>query len=356
MAESPERVVTFRPRTIFVVLGVVLFVLFLLTLVYLAWRVVTWILIAVFLAAALNPAVEYLQRRGVGRGLASGIVFLAALLALTGLGFLVIPPLVEQVRKFIEAVPDLVQDVTRGEGPLGFLERDYDIVERIRSAIEERGAGGVLGITQPALAIAQSVITAVVGIVTVAFLTFFMLLEGPRTVDRFFALLPETTAGRWRRVGGNIYRTIGGYVTGNLLISLIAAISTTIVLFILGSDYSVALGLVVGVLDLIPLAGATLAAFVVTVVVFIELGWLQAVIVATFFVVYQQVENHVLQPLIYGRTVQLSPLAVLVAVLIGAELAGVLGALAAIPIAGSIQAIGREVLAYRRERGLPESV
>jgi len=95
---------------------------------------------------------------------------------------------------------------------------------------------------------------------------------------------------------------------------------------------------------------------VVTGVVLVELGWVQAVIVAVFFVVYQQIENHVLQPLIYGRTVQLSPLAVLVAVLIGAELAGVLGALAAIPIAGSLQAVGREVLEYRRERGLPEAL
>jgi len=356
MAEVQERVVSFRPRTILVVLGVTVLFVGLLALVYLAWHVITWILIAVFLAAALNPAVEYLQRRGLGRGLASGLVFVAALLVLTGLGFLVIPPLVEQVRKFIDAVPDLVEDITRGRGPLGFLERDYDIVERIRTAIEERGAGGVLGVTQPALAIAQSVVTAVVGVVTVAFLTFFMLLEGPRTVDRFLALLPEGTAVRWRRVGGSIYRTIGGYVTGNLLISLIAAVSTTIVLFIVGSSYSVALGLVVGVLDLIPLAGATLAAVIVTVVVVVELGWVQAVILAAFFVVYQQVENHLLQPLIYGRTVQLSPLAVLIAVLIGAELAGVLGALAAIPIAGSLQAIGRELLAYRRERGLPESV
>ena len=356
MAEAPERVVTFRPRTVLVVLGVVLLVAFVFAIVYLAWRIVTWILIAVFLAAALNPAVEFLQRRGLGRGLASGLVFLAALLVMTGMGFLVIPPLIDQVREFVEAVPDLVEDVTRGEGPLGFLERDYGIVERVRSAVEERGAGGVLGLSEPALAVAQSVITAVIGAVTVAFLTLFMLLEGPRTVDRFFTLLPTTTAVRWRRVGGNVYRTVGGYVTGNLLISLIAAVSTAIVLFAVGSSYSVALGLVVGLLDLIPLAGATIAAVVVTLVVVVELGWVQAVIVGAFFIVYQQLENHVLQPLIYGRTVQLSPLAVLVAVLIGAELAGVLGALAAIPIAGSLQAIAREVLAYRRERGLPEAV
>jgi predicted PurR-regulated permease PerM len=354
--QAPERVVTFRPRTILVVLGVTILVAVVLALVYLAWHVITWILIALFLAAALNPAVQFLERRGVRRGIASGLVFLAALLVIAGLGFLVIPPLVDQVRKFIEAVPDIVADITAGRGPLGFLERDYGITERVRTAVEERGAGGVLGLTEPAVAVARSVVTAVVGVVTVAFLTFFMLLEGPRTVDRFLGALPPTTAIRWRRVGGDIYRTIGGYVTGNLVISLIAGVASTIVLFAVGSDYAVALGLVVALLDLIPLAGATLAAIVVTIVILVELGWVQAVIVGVFFVVYQQLENHVLQPVIYGRTVQLSPLAVLVAVLIGAELAGVLGALAAIPIAGSLQAIGREVLDYARGGETPEAV
>ena len=346
-----ERVVSFRPRTILVVLGVTLLVLVALALLYLAWRVITWILIAVFLAAALNPAVELFERRGLKRGLASALVFLLTLAGMTGLGFLFVPPLVDQVQKFIEAVPDLIADITAGRGPLGFLEEDYGIVERVRDAIEERGVGGVLGFTAPALAIAQSVVTAVVGAVTIAFLTFFMLLEGPRAVDGFVSLLPERTAVRWRRVGGSIYRTIGGYVTGNLTISLIAGVVTTIVLFALGSDYAVALGLVVALLDLIPLAGATLAAIIVSLVTFVEGGWVRGVIVVAFFLLYQQLENHVLQPVIYGRTVQLSPLAVLASVLVGAELAGVLGALAAIPIAGSLQAIGREVLSYQRDAG-----
>jgi predicted PurR-regulated permease PerM len=356
MADVPERVVLFRPRTILVILAVTLLVAVVLALVYLAWHVITWILIAVFLAAALNPAVEFLERRGVRRGLASGLVFLLALGFLTGLGFLVIPPLVTQVRDFVDAVPDIVEDITAGRGPLGFLEEDYGIVERVRTAIEERGAAGVVGLSEPALAIAQSVVTAVVGVVTIAFLTFFMLLEGPRTVDRFLGMLPVSTATRWRRVGGDIYRTIGGYVTGNLAISLIAGIASAIMLFAVGSDYAVALGLVVAVLDLIPLAGATIAAVLVSLVILVELSWVHAVIVGGYFLLYQQLENHVLQPVIYGRTVQLSPLAVLCAVLIGAELAGVLGALAAIPIAGSIQAVGREALEYARGRGSPEAL
>jgi len=354
--DAPERVVIFRPRTILTVLGVVLLVAIALVLVYLAWHVITWILIAVFLAAALNPAVVWLERRGLSRGSASALVFLAALLVITGLGFLLVPPLVRQVQDFVETIPDLVEDVTAGRGPLGFLERDYGLVERVREGIDEQGAGGVLGMTQPAFAVARGVVTAVVGAVTVAFLTFFMLLEGPRAVERYLGFLPERSAVRWRRIGSEVYRTIGGYVTGNLLISLIAGVTAAIVLFAVGSDYSIALGLVVALLDLIPLAGATLAAIVVTLVILVELSWVHALIVGVFFLLYQQLENHVIQPVVYGRTVQLSPLAVLIAVLIGAQLAGILGALAAIPIAGSLQAIVRELLEYRRERGLPDAV
>jgi predicted PurR-regulated permease PerM len=355
MATPPasERVVYVRPRTILQVLGIVLATLAVIAFVYLAWHIVTWILVAVFLALALNPAVEIFERRGLRRGYASAIVFFIALAAIVGLGFLVVPPLVRQVTDFIQAVPDLVDDLVAGRGPLGFLQRDYHIVDRIRTAIEEQGAGGVLGITAPAIAVAQSVFSVIIGVVAIAFLTFFMLLDGPRLVERFYNFLPPSARPRWQRVGTEIYRTVGGYVTGNVLISVIAGLAAMVALFALGSSYSVALAVVVAVLDLIPLAGATLAAVIVSVVVFLELGWVKGVIIVVFFLVYQQLENHILQPVIYGRTVQLSPLVVLVSVLIGAELAGILGALAAIPVAGIVQAVGREFLRYRSEVSAP---
>jgi predicted PurR-regulated permease PerM len=129
---------------------------------------------------------------------------------------------------------------------------------------------------------------------------------------------------------------VGHYVTGNLLISLIAGTTTTAVLLALGVPYALALGLLVAILDLIPLAGATLAAIVVTLVALTD-STTSGIVVLAFFVVYQQLENHLLQPLIYGRTVRLSPLAILLSVLVGAEVAGVIGALAAIPAGGTIQ-------------------
>jgi predicted PurR-regulated permease PerM len=349
MATPEVRVVTVRPRTIFLVLGIAVLVGLVLVLVLLSWHVLTWILIAALLAAALNPAVEAFERRGMRRGYAASLVFALALLALTGVGFLVIPPLVTQVSDFIDAVPDFIDDITAGRGPLGFLQDEYQIVDRIREAIEERGAGGVLGLSEPFLDVVRSIVTVVVGTITIIFLTFFMLLEGPRTVKQLLDLLPETARPRYERVGRDIYRTISGYVTGNLLISLVAGTLATIVLFAVGSEFAVALGLLVAILDLIPLAGATIAAIIVSTVVLIETDWLQCLIVIVFFIAYQQFENHVLQPLVYGRTVQLSPLAVLCAVLIGAQLAGILGALLAIPVAGSLLAVAREVIQYRRE-------
>ena len=349
MSTPEQRVVSFRPRAILVALGLTLLVFLALAVVYIAWHVVTWILVAVFLASALNPAVEFFEHRGLRRGFAAALVFLLAILCIGGLGFLVVPPLVDQITKFIDAVPGIVADVTKGRGPLGFLETDYHVVDRVREAVKARGAGGVFGLTKPAVAVAHSVLTAIVGTVTIAFLTFFMLLQGRQTIERFLTLLPEPVRPRWERVGANINRAIGGYVTGNILISLIAGVASAIVLFAVGSSYAVALAVVVAIFDLIPLAGATIAAVVVTTVVFVELSWVRGVIVIVFFLIYQQLENHFLQPVIYGRTVQLSPLAVLIAVLVGAELAGILGALAAIPVAGSLQAIVRELLLYRRE-------
>ena len=352
MATPEVRVVTVRPKTIFVVLGLVVLVGLVLLLGYLAWQVLTWILIAILLAAALNPAVERFEQRGLSRGWAASVVFLVALLVLGLIGALVIPPLVAQVSDFINTVPDFIDDVTAGRGPLGWLQDEYQIVDRIREAIETQGPGGVLGLSEPFLDVVRSVLTAVVGVITIIFLTFFMLLEGPRTITGLLNLLPETVRPRYERVGQDIYRTISGYVTGNLLISLVAGVLATIVLFVLGSDFAIALGLLVAVLDLIPLAGATLAAIIVSTVVFIETDWLRCLIAVGFFVAYQQFENHVLQPLVYGRTVQLSPLAVLCAVLVGAQLAGILGALLAIPVAGSLLAIGREIMQYRRDSAI----
>lgn len=349
---TPERLVHFRPRTVLSVLLVLLAVGVVLYVLWISRQVISWVLVALFLALALNPAVEWLNRKWVRRrGTAVGIVFFAALLVTAGIAAAFVPTLVDQVRHFADAVPGYIDDLTRGRGRLGFLETKYQIVEKVRHAIKTGGAARVLGFTGTALAVTKSVITAVVAVLTIIFMMLFMLLEGHAWVERLYGLLPEAQRPRWEAVGRDIYRTVGGYVTGNLLISLIAGIASGVVLFSLGVPYAVALGLLVALLDLIPLAGATLAAIVVVLVALAATGTTAAVVTAIFFVVYQQLENHVLQPLVYGRTLRLSPLAVLIAVLLGAEVAGVLGALGAIPIAGAIQVLLVDWQRQRRAAG-----
>jgi predicted PurR-regulated permease PerM len=344
-----DRVVSFRPRTVLLVIGILIAVAALLKILWISRHVISWVFIAMFLALALNPAVDRLERRlGNRRGAATAVVFLAAIAAIAGIAALFIPTLVHQVNDFANKVPDYLDDVTKGRGRLGFLQTKYHLVDKARDALNQGGAKKLFGLSGTALALTKSVITVVLAIVTIAFMTFFMLLEGPAWMERFYGLLPAKSQPRWRGIGRDIYRTVGGYVTGNLLISLIAGVSTTIVLYIVHVPYAIALGLIVGILDLIPLAGATIAAIIVGTVAFLH-SIVAGIVVVVFFIVYQQVENHLLQPVVYGRTVQLSPLAVLISVLIGAELAGVLGALAAIPVAGSLQVILREILRSRRQ-------
>jgi predicted PurR-regulated permease PerM len=348
-----ERLVRFRARTVLLVVGILVAAAAVLKIVIVSRHVLAWVFIALFLALALNPAVDRLERLFKGRrGLAASTAMLAAIAVIAAVGALFIPTLVDQVSGFAEKVPDYVDDLTKGRGRLGFLQTKYHVVDKVRNALAHGGAKKLFGLTGTALGVARGVIRFVVATVTITFMTFFMLLEGPRWVERFFGLLRPESRPRWRFVAYDIYRTVGGYVTGNLLISVIAGVSSAIVLLIMGVPYSVALGLIVGILDLIPLAGATIAAIIVALVAFLH-SIPAGIVVVVFFIVYQQIENHVLQPLVYGRTVQLSPLVVLISVLIGAELSGVLGALAAIPVAGALQVVLVDFLEHRRRKQLP---
>jgi predicted PurR-regulated permease PerM len=347
---TSERVVDLRTRTILRILVVSIAVAISLEVLWIAREVISWLLISLFLAVALDPFVSWIERRGrIPRGPAIGLAYVVLALVAVAIGWSFVPKLVDEVNGFVQALPGYVHDLTHGRGRLGFLERKYQVVEKVQEQVNKGGASRLLGLSGAAIAVTKSVITIIAATVTIVFMTFFMLLEGRDWVERFYGLLPEKSQPRWRKVGHDIYRTVGGYISGNLLISLIAGVSATVVLLIMGVPYAVALGLLVAVLDLIPLAGATLAGIVIVGVSFLHS--IQAgIVVAVFIIVYQQLENHLLQPVIYGRTVQLSPLLVLIAVLIGAALAGILGALAAIPVAGSLQVLVRDMLAYRRTR------
>jgi predicted PurR-regulated permease PerM len=347
-AGAPERV---PYRTIVATVGIVLATALLLLLIRATATVLTWTVIAAFFAVALYPVVNWLEKRArwIRRSIATLIVFLTVVLALIGLITVFVVPLVSEARQLAGQVPKLVQDARAGRGPVGDLLQRFHVLDWVRQHQDQlqgylsNVGGGVLGVVQGAA-------TSVAAALTIFVLAYLMVLEGPKIVDGVLAIFEDRRrAERVRKVGSDCTRTITGYLSGNLLISIIAGIATYVVLLILGVPYAGLLALFVGIADLIPLVGATLGAVVVTAASFTQ-GVKAGIIVLVFFIVYQQVENHLLQPVIYSRTVQLNPLTALVAVLFFTQLSGLLGALLAIPLAGMIQIIVRDVWDHRRGR------
>lgn len=333
---APKRTVLVDPRTVLMFMGVVAAALLAGALVYLAWNAISLVLIAILVALALNPAVELFVSRGWRRGLAATAVFAIALAVLLLVMVVALPPIIDQVTRLVDGLPALA----KGHGPLGFLQRRYHLVDHVRATV---------GTGDSAVSVALGVAATAVSLVVVGFLTFFMLLEGPAWVERLLNLVPDHSRVHCERVGHGISRTVAGFVAGNVLTAMVAGVLATIVLFATGVPYAIPLGVLVAFLDLLPIVGAILAIAVLGTVALTQ-GLVPTVIVVGFFFIYHQIEVYYLRPVIYGRTIELSPLAVLVTVVIGTGLAGLMGAIAAIPVAGAIQAIFSE-LAQARTAG-----
>src|SRR5919199_256838 len=313
------------------VLGVVLVAAVLLLLVYATRRVLTWILIAAFFAVALDPAASWLERRlsWCRRWLPTLLVFVVVFAALAGVVALFVVPLAREGAQLSQQLPQLVEDVKAGRGPVGQLAARFHVVQYLQDHADQlRQYVSKLG--APTLAFLRGAATTVAGIVTILVLAYLMVLQAPKVVAGFLSLFDDRRAERIRRVGGDCGRTVTGYITGNLLISVICALLTYVTLKLLGVPYAGLIAVFVGFADLIPLVGATLGAIVAAIAGFAH-STTAGIVVIVFFIVYQQVENHLLQPLVFARTVRLNPLTVLVAILLAAELAGILGALLAIP-------------------------
>ena len=216
-----ERLVRFRPRAILIVLGIILAGVVLIEIVQAARGVLIWIFVALFLALALNPAVDWLLAHGVKRrGTAVAITMVGAILLIAAVAATIVPTIVAQVNDFVDAVPDYVEDLSAGEGPAWLPRaRVRDHEPRPRGALGGRRVGGARP-SGTALAVTKGVVTAVIATVTIAFLTLFMLLEGPPGWSGSTACSPRRSSRAGVLIGRDIYRTIGGYVTGNLAISV----------------------------------------------------------------------------------------------------------------------------------------
>jgi predicted PurR-regulated permease PerM len=317
-------------------------------------QILVWIAVAAFFTVALYPVVNWVERHvGRHRVLATLIVFALVVIIFLGLLTLFVVPLAQEAATYSQQLPQLIKDVRAGRGPIGHLLVRTKALDWIQSHSDRLGqyAGRL---TTPAAGVLRGIATGVAGVITIFVLAILMVLEGPKLVSGTLGLIDDdTTRERVRSVSSDCAKSITGYISGNLLISIICGVLTYVALKIVGVPFAGLIALFVAVADLIPLIGATLGAIVAIVAAGVH-SLTALIVIAAFFVAYQQLENHVLQPLILSRTVKLNPLTVLVAILVGVELAGILGALLAIPVAGIIQVIVRDLWSHRR--GAPKAV
>jgi predicted PurR-regulated permease PerM len=299
-----------------------------------------WTLAATFLAIALNPLVVRLEAR-IGRKPAATLVFLGFVVGFIAILAAFVAPFVTQVDKLSTAIPQAISEAQHNS-TVNRLDHRFHIAAHLKQHLDSLpnivfgAAGRILG--------------GAVAISTIFFLTLFLLYELPAIGNVILSQVPPKRRPRVRAAAEHINRNIGGYVAGNLVISLICGVVTTLSLYLLDVPYSLALGVFMAVFDVIPLVGATIGSIVVVASGLIFVDVRTAVILFVIVNVYQQIENHILQPMIYGRTVQLPSLTILVAVLCGGAVLGLVGALLAIPIAATIQAVVGELLEERADR------
>lgn len=341
-------------RAILVSVGVVLSTAMLVLLIWVTRRVLVWMVVAAFFAVALYPAVGWVERRfsRSRRSVATLLVFLVAVLLLGGLVTLFVVPLVQQGTWFAGQLPGFIDEARSGRGPVGELLERTNALQYVEQN-QDRIRSFATGLTTPAAGFLKGVATGIAGAVTIFVLAYLMVLEGPKIVDGALNTLQPRSRQRVRGVGADCARSITGYLSGNLLISVICGLLTYLALKVAGVPFAALIALFVAIADLIPLVGATLGAVVAAIAAFIE-SVPAGIAIIVFFIVYQQLENHLLQPLVFARTVRLNPLTVVVAILVAVELAGILGALLAIPVASMIQVVARDLWDHRRGRPAPD--
>jgi predicted PurR-regulated permease PerM len=296
------------------------------------WETVLLLTISLILAGSLSPVLASLEGRGMGRSVALGVILLGLVVALVGLGALVIPAMLAQIQDFVAAEPALqaqLADRLAAFPPLAGQAASIRGMEP--TALLAPLSGDALGYAGAA---ANGVVLAV----TVVVMTFYMLADHERVQGFAFALLPRTYHVRAARILLDMETIVGGYMRGQALTSLAMALVVFTVLLATGTPNPLALAAFAALADLIPLVGGVLVVVPVTLAALAR-GPVQALIVFAVIVLYQQIEGHLLIPRIYGQTLRLSPLAVLVALLVGSQLLGIIGALLALPLAAGLRVL-----------------
>ncbi len=338
---APDREPTVR--SIFRVVAIVVASVLALYLIYLLRTPLGWIGMALFVALALAGPVARLERH-MPRGAAIACVYLAVLSAPIALGALVLPDLVTQGTDLAQDVPRYateVRDFIERNETLRDLDEKYDIASQLESQAEtipDRIGDAATLLSDLGLGVLNSIFA----LVNVLILSIFMLASGGRWTHAALSLRPPHQRERLERVFARVAAAVSGYVQGALAIALIAGTSAFLVMTILGVPFAAPLAVIVGLFALIPVIGATIAAVLVAVVTLFENFPTATILWVIWAVAYQQIENYIIQPQVQKRTVDIQPFVVLVAVLFGATLLGVVGAIIAIPVAASIQIGVRE--------------
>ena len=314
-------------------------------------KILLYVVVAFFFALLLTPATRFLKRRGMSHGGATTMVFLIGLVAFGGLVYLFASPLVTAAVHFGHQIPDLVKNARKGRGPLGRLVFRLHL-QKYLSEGSSQITKQVTKVLKPATAfsVGAAALSSLVTVATIAVLTLFAMLEAPRLWRGLLNLFSPATSLRLERVINESIRSVTGYMLGNFLTSVIAGIVVGVTLAILGVPFALLLGVFVALVDLLPLVGGLLAGVPVVIIAAIH-SVPAGIVMLVVFLAYQQVENHILNPIIMSKTVRLNPFWVLLAVLIGATLGGrvaaglgtFVGALIGIPVGGAIQVVVREV-------------
>ncbi|MBA9007680.1 AI-2E family transporter [Thermomonospora cellulosilytica] len=309
-----------------------------------ARNVIVLIVVSMFLAIGLNPAVERLQRARLPRSGAVAVVFLGLVLGFVGVGFAVIPPLTEQVTRFIDHLPAYIEQLGENER-IQELDREYQLLRKAQDAVTDpnfgqTAIGGVVGF-------GRAVAGGLFNTLTVLILTLYFLSSLPTIKTFFYRLVPRSRRARVALLGDEILLRIGGYVAGSATVALIAATAAYVFLSIMEVPFALPLALFVGLTALIPLVGATIGAVLACTVAFFDGLW-TGIICVIFFVVYQQIENYLIHPRVMKRAVDVQPAVTIIAALIGGALLGIVGALLAIPTAAALALIVREVVIPRQ--------
>ena len=335
-------------RTIARVVLTIVGVLAALYLLYLVRDILELLFVAVFLAVALTPAVAFFERLRLPRGLAILAVYVVGFLILFGIGLLLIPPLVDQIEQFVADVPGYVDEL-ENSATFQRYDQEYGISDSLRQQAE--GLPGRIG---SLFGVLESVTVGAFGriaeLIIVLTATFFLLLDSPRIMGFLFSQLDPSRERQAREFAAGASSAVGGYVAGAFAISLLAAIATFAMLELLGIPFSIPLAVLMAFLALIPLVGTSIGGAIIAIVAAFDDFPTALIVWTVFFLVYQQVQDRVLVPYIYRRTVALHPLLTIVAVLVGASQLGILGALIAIPVAATVQIVVRDAWRIRRER------